>query len=183
MCILYAWVHMIAGFTMLPSGGNGIWSSWRQPSSTQRMHCWKSLGAFQMQKDQAEEVVWPKYYEEVERLEIFMHLLSDFQFWTIQFEAACFLPYNSNSISKSFAGCAVCTMKILQCHGKSNIAMQCVSCEPAAHAAAYLPCDPDCFVYLLLPIPWQIVKILVPHTILWQLVAGSTQQNFLDERH
>ena len=51
--------------------------------------------------------------------------------------------------------------------------MQCVSCESAAYAAALLSSDPNCFVYFLLPIPWQIVKILVPPTILWQLVSGS----------
>ena len=51
--------------------------------------------------------------------------------------------------------------------------MQCVSCESAAHAAALLSSDPTCFVYFLLPIPWQLVEIFVPHTFLWQLVSGS----------
>ena len=47
----------------------------------------KPKGHFQMQKDQAEEVVWSRCYEEVELVQNLRHVLSNFQF-----EAACFLP-------------------------------------------------------------------------------------------
>jgi len=43
---IFAWVDMIAGYTMLPSGGKSIWRSWRQPFWMQRLHWWKSLGPF-----------------------------------------------------------------------------------------------------------------------------------------
>ena len=75
-------------------------------------------------------------------------------------------------------GNTVCSLPWKCCNAmaKAFTAMQCVSCESAAYAAALLSSDPSCFVYFLLLIPWQMVKILVLPTILWQLVSGSYRQ-------
>ena len=43
---ILAWVDMVAGFTMFPSGGQSIWRPWRQPFWMQRLQWWKILGAF-----------------------------------------------------------------------------------------------------------------------------------------